>query len=67
MNLILRIPDEALPALRAKASGVPLETFAEQVLLERIQDVDIPHAGLRQGKDASGCRAYSGSAKGSAA
>jgi hypothetical protein len=32
----LHIPDEAVPALKAKASGVPLEAFAEQVLLEHI-------------------------------
>jgi hypothetical protein len=38
MNLTLHIPDEAFPALKAKASGLPLETFAEQVLMERIQD-----------------------------
>lgn len=38
MNLTLHIPDEAVPALKAKASGLPLETFAEQVLLERIND-----------------------------
>ena len=38
MNLILHIPDEVIPALKAKASGLPLETFAEQVLMERIQD-----------------------------
>jgi hypothetical protein len=37
MNLTLHIPDDAVPALRAKASGLALETFAEQVLLERIQ------------------------------
>jgi len=36
MDLILHIPDEAVPALKTKASGLPLETFAEQVLLERI-------------------------------
>jgi hypothetical protein len=36
MDLTLHIPDDAVPALRAKASGLPLETFAEQVLLERI-------------------------------
>ncbi len=36
MNLTLHIPDDALPALKAKAGGLPLETFAEQVLLERI-------------------------------
>ncbi len=41
MNLIVHIPDEAVPALRAKASGVSLEAFAEQVLLEQIQDADI--------------------------
>ena len=38
MDLTLHIPDEAVPALKAKASGVPLETFAEQVLLERIYE-----------------------------
>jgi hypothetical protein len=38
MNLTLHIPDEAVPALKAKASGLPLETFAEQVLMERIQN-----------------------------
>jgi hypothetical protein len=38
MNLTVHIPDDAVPALRAKASGLPLETFAEQVLLERIHD-----------------------------
>jgi hypothetical protein len=38
MDLTLHIPDDAVPALRAKASGLPLETFAEQVLLERIHD-----------------------------
>lgn len=38
MDLTVHIPDEAVPALKAKASGLPLETFAEQVLLERIQD-----------------------------
>jgi hypothetical protein len=38
MNLTLHIPDEAVAALKAKASGLPLETFAEQVLMERIQD-----------------------------
>ncbi len=38
MNLTVRIPDDEVPALRAKASGLPLETFAEQVLLERIRD-----------------------------
>jgi len=45
MDLTLHIPDEAVPALRAKASGVPLETFAEKVLLERIhEEEDIPVA-----------------------
>ena len=38
MDLTVHIPDEAVPALRAKASGVPLEVFVEQVLLEQIQD-----------------------------
>jgi len=38
MNLTVHIPDEAVPALRAKASGVPLEAFAERVLLERIHE-----------------------------
>jgi len=38
MDLTVHIPDEAVPALKAKASGLPLETFAERVLLERIQD-----------------------------
>jgi hypothetical protein len=33
----LHIPDDAVPAMRAQASGLLLETFAEQVLLERIQ------------------------------
>ena len=37
MNLTVHIPDEAVPPLRAKARGLALETFAEQVLLERIQ------------------------------
>jgi hypothetical protein len=38
MDLTVHIPDEAVPALKAKASGLSLETFAEQVLLERIRD-----------------------------
>jgi hypothetical protein len=42
MDLTVHIPDEAVPALRAKASGVPLETFAEQVLLEQIQEEGAP-------------------------
>jgi len=36
MDLTVHIPDDAVPALKAKACGLPLETFAEQVLLERI-------------------------------
>ena len=36
MNLTVHIPDDEVPALRAKARGLPLETFAQQVLLERI-------------------------------
>jgi len=36
MDLTVHIPDEAVPALKAKASGLPLETFAERVLLEQI-------------------------------
>jgi hypothetical protein len=36
MNLIVNIPDEEVPALKAQASGVPLETFVERVVLERI-------------------------------
>jgi hypothetical protein len=42
MDLTLHIPDEAVPALKAKASGLPLETFAQQVLLERILDQRTP-------------------------
>jgi hypothetical protein len=44
MDLTVHIPDEAVPALRAKASGVTLEAFAEQVLLEQIQDEGVPVA-----------------------
>jgi hypothetical protein len=44
MDLTVHIPDEAVPALRAKASGVSLEVFAEQVLLEQIRDEGIPVA-----------------------
>jgi hypothetical protein len=44
MDLTVHIPDEAVPALRAKASGVSLELFAEQVLLEQIQEEEIPAA-----------------------
>ncbi len=40
MNLTVHIPDDAVPALKAKASGLPLEIFAEQVLLERINGDD---------------------------
>jgi hypothetical protein len=40
VDLTVHIPDEAVPALRAKASGLPLETFAEQVLLARIHEED---------------------------
>lgn len=36
MNLTLHIPDDAVPALKARAGGLPQETFAEQVLLEQI-------------------------------
>ena len=42
MNLTVNIPDEEVPALKAKASGVPLEIFVEQVVLERI------HAGTEE-------------------
>ena len=38
MDLTVHIPDEVVPALKARARGVPLGTFAEQVLLERIHD-----------------------------
>ena len=38
MDLTLHLPDEAVAALKAKASGLPLEIFAEQVPLERIQE-----------------------------
>jgi hypothetical protein len=36
MTLTLHIPDEDVPALKTKARGLPLETFAESVLMERI-------------------------------
>ena len=36
--MFLHSSESSYPALKAKASGLPLETFAEQVLLERIQD-----------------------------
>jgi hypothetical protein len=55
MDLTVHIPDEAVPALRAKASGIPLEAFAEQVLLERIHEegtqaggADEPHPKPRR-------------------
>jgi hypothetical protein len=38
MDLTVHIPDEAVPALMAKASGLPLEAFAGQVLLELIRE-----------------------------
>jgi hypothetical protein len=38
MDLTVHIPDDDVPALKAKASGLSLETFAEQVLLERIHN-----------------------------
>ena len=44
MDLTVHIPDEAVPALRAKASGVSLEVFAEQVILDQIQDKGSPVA-----------------------
>ncbi len=56
MTLTVHIPDEDVPALRTKASGLPLETFAEQVLLERIhgnggqtQDESVAAAARRLG------------------
>jgi hypothetical protein len=50
MDPTVHIPDEAVPALKAKASGLPLETFAEQVLLERIHNTtaDGPRQDPRQ-------------------
>jgi hypothetical protein len=48
MNLTVHIPDEAVPALTAKASGVPLETFAERVLLEQIHNEGNPVATKAQ-------------------
>jgi hypothetical protein len=45
MDLTVHIPDEAVPALKAKASGLPLETFAEQVLLERIRSTSTDGPG----------------------
>jgi hypothetical protein len=40
MNLTVHIPDDAVPALEGRASGLPLEIFAEQVLLGRIHGND---------------------------
>jgi hypothetical protein len=44
MNLTVNIPDEEIPALKTHASGIPLETFVEQVVLERIhrEGVHVP-------------------------
>ena len=53
MNLTVHIPDDDVPALRVKASGLPLETFAEQVLLERI------HGEGTQAPDSSVAADYS--------
>ena len=44
MDLTVHIPDEAVPALKAKASGVPLEVFAGQVILEQIHNEVSPRA-----------------------
>jgi hypothetical protein len=41
MNLTVNIPDEEIPALKTQASGLPLETFVEQVVLERIHREDV--------------------------
>jgi hypothetical protein len=54
MNLTVHVPDDAVAALKAKASGLPLEIFAEQVLLERIhadnaQDSSVAAAARRLG------------------
>lgn len=38
MDLTVHIPDEAVPALEAKASGLPLEVFVEKMLLERMHE-----------------------------
>jgi hypothetical protein len=40
MNLTVHIPDDAVHAMKAEANGLPLEIFAEQVLLERIHADD---------------------------
>ena len=58
MNLTVHIPDEAVPALRAKASGVSLEAFAEQVLLSQIQDADIETADFDKEKVVRPLRAF---------
>ena len=44
MDLTVNIPDEDVAALKAQASGVPLETFVEQVVLERIHAATSPAA-----------------------
>ena len=55
MDLTVHIPDEVVPALEAKASGLPLETFAEQILLEQIHagdsepDLSVVAAARRMG------------------
>jgi hypothetical protein len=40
----VNIPDQEIPALKTHASGLPLETFVEQVVLERIhrEGVQVP-------------------------
>jgi hypothetical protein len=65
MNLTVPIPDDAVPALKAKASGLPLEEFAEQVLLERIHGDDSvpkttapPEADSGMVVDENGLRVY---------
>ncbi len=52
MDLTVHIPDESVPALKAKASGLPLETFVEQLLLERIQE-EGPRAPVSSVADAA--------------
>jgi hypothetical protein len=42
MNLTVNIPDEEVPALKAQASGLPLETFVEQVVLDRLHTSVLP-------------------------
>jgi hypothetical protein len=48
MNLTVNIPDEEVPELKAQASGVPLETFVELVVLERIHAPASPAAPGRR-------------------